>query len=83
MQKNRGFDLWPMGISRHGLFLSFKDVTNKDGEFESPTSGTVNNYKSGMALKFNVYDKDFSLKDPGDGMQHCPHCEGSLGRDFP
>ena len=20
---------------------------------------------SGMALKFNVYDKDFSLKDPG------------------
>eukprot|EP00435_Cladocopium_sp_Y103_P051478 s780_g16.t1 len=27
--------------------------------------GTINNYKSGMALKFNVYDKDFSLKDPG------------------
>jgi hypothetical protein len=31
------------------------------------TSGTINNYKSGMALKFNVYDKDFSLKDR-DGM---------------
>lgn len=25
--------------------------------------GTINNYTSGMALKFNVYDKDFSLKD--------------------
>ena len=35
-----------------------------DGPF-FPTSGTINNYKSGMALKFNVYDKDFSLKDPG------------------
>jgi len=25
--------------------------------------GVVSNYKSGMALKFSVYDKDFSLKD--------------------
>ena len=32
---------------------------------EIATSGTINNYKSGMALKFNVYDKDFKVKDPG------------------
>ena len=27
------------------------------------SSGVVNNYKSGMPLKFSVYDRDFSYKD--------------------
>ena len=57
------------GYEQHPKKVAMKKEESLDGlhilgHFFA-TSGTINIYKSGMALKFNVYDKDFSLKDPG------------------